>query len=301
MPSRYAELQVTSNHSFLRGASHIEELFAQAATIGTDALAITDRNTLGGMVRAHQRAQDTGLRLIVGCRLDLTDFESVLVYPLNRRGYSALTRLLSTGKARAGKGHCTLHWADLAAACDNLLAILVPGEAAPAELARFREAFAGRAYLALTRRYRPDEAVRWETLARLGRQHRVPLAATNDVLYHAPGRRILQDVLTCIREGCTIDDAGFRRERFADRYLRSPTDMRRIFARYPDAIDRTLEIADRCRFSLDELRYQYPAEIEDPALTPQQTLERLTWDAAQRRYPEGVPMPSPISSATSSA
>ena len=287
--SRYAELQATSNHSFLRGASHIEELFAQAATVGTDALAITDRNTLGGMVRAHQRARDTGLRLIVGCRLDLADVESLLVYPLNRTGYSALTRLLSIGKARAGKGRCTLYWADVAAVSDDLLAILVPGETASADLARFREAFAKRAYLALTRRYRPDEAVRWETLARLGRQHRIPLVATNDILYHAPRRRMLQDVLTCIREGCTIDDAGFRRERFADRYLRSPGDMHRIFARYPDAIERTLEIADRCRFSLDELRYQYPAEIEDPALTPQQTLERLTWDAAHHRYPQGIP------------
>ncbi len=224
--SRYAELQVTSNHSFLRGASHIEELFAQAATMGTDALAITDRNTLGGLVRAHQRARDTGLRLIVGCRLDLADFESLLVYPLNRTGYTSLTQLLSAGKARAGKGRCTLHWADVAAVSDDLLAILVPGEAAPADLARFREAFAKRAYLAVTRRYRPDEAVRWETLARLGRQHRVPLVATNDVLYHAPQRRILQDVLTCIREGCTIDDAGFKRERFADRYLRPPSEMR---------------------------------------------------------------------------
>ena len=117
----------------------------------------------------------------------------------------------------------------------------------------------------------------------------LPTVATGDVLYHAPQRRMLQDVLTCIREGCTIDELGFRRERFADRHLRPPEEMARLFARHPDAVARTLEIVDRCPFDLRELRYQYPAEIEDPALTPQQTLEKLTWEGAARRYPDGVP------------
>ncbi|MGH7156111.1 MAG: error-prone DNA polymerase, partial [Acetobacteraceae bacterium] len=132
-------------------------------------------------------------------------------------------------------------------------------------------------------------AVRLEHLARLARHYRIATVATGDVLYHIPQRRILQDVLTCIREGCTIDDAGFRRERFTDRHLKSPAEMTRLFARHPDAVARTLDIADRCRFSLDELRYQYPNEVEDPALTSQQTLERLTWLGATGRYPDGVP------------
>ena len=119
-------------------------------------------------------------------------------------------------------------------------------------------------------------------MAQAARCHRV----TGDVLYHAPQRRILQDVLTCIREGCTIDDAGFRRERFADRHLKSPAEMARLFARHPGGVARTLEIVERCRFSLSDLRYQYPDEVEDPALTPQQTLETLIWEGAPQRYPE---------------
>ena len=285
----YTELQVASNYSFLRGSSHIEELFARASVLGLSALAITDRNTLGGIVRAHQRAQDSGVRLIVGCRLDLTDSPSLLVYPTNRAGYSRLTRLLTTGKRRAGKGCCSLMWTDVADAADGLLAILLANETDTDQLPHFKDAFGDRAYLALTRRYRPDDGVRLEALARLARHNRIPTVATNDVLYHAPHRRVLQDVLTCIREGCTIDDAGFRRERFANRHLRSPLEMTRLFARYPEAINRTSEVAERCQFSLNELRYQYPSEIADPDLTPQQTLERLTWDAARRRYRDAIP------------
>ena len=180
-------------------------------------------------------------------------------------------------------------WTDVADAADGLLAILLANETDTDQLPHFKDAFGDRAYLALTRRYRPDDGVRLEALARLARHNRIPTVATNDVLYHAPHRRVLQDVLTCIREGCTIDDAGFRRERFADRHLRSPLEMTRLFARYPEAINRTSEVAERCQFSLNELRYQYPSEIADPDLTPQQTLERLTWDAARRHYRAAIP------------
>src|ERR1700722_19214372 len=121
----YAELQVTSNYSFLRGASHIEELFAQASLLGLTALGVTDRNSLAGIVRAHQRAGDTGIRLVVGCRLDLTDGTSVLVYPTDRPSYARLCRLLTIGKRRAGKGACALAWPDLAAHADGLIAILL--------------------------------------------------------------------------------------------------------------------------------------------------------------------------------
>jgi error-prone DNA polymerase len=288
----YAELQVTSNYTFLRGASHIEELFAQASLLGLTALGITDRNSLAGIVRAHQRAADTGIRLIIGCRLDLTDATSILVYPTDRPAYARLCRLLTIGKRRAGKGACSLAWADLAAHAEGLLAILLADtQDAPTStnLARLRATFPGRAYLALTLRRRPNDAVRLQHLADLATAEKIPTVATNDVLYHAPQRRILQDVLTCIRKGCTIDTAGFHRERSADRHLKPPAEIARLFARHPAAVARTLEITDRCRFSLDELRYQYPTETKIPGQTPQQALETLTWDGAARVYPDGLP------------
>ena len=157
----------------------------------------------------------------------------------------------------------------------------------PAEAAT--RAFGDRAYLALTLRRRPNDQLRLHELSNLARAIRVPTVVTNDVLFHEPGRRILQDVVTCIRHNTTIDELGYRRERHADRHLRMPEEMQRLFARYPEALARTLEIVDRCRFSLDELAYQYPEERADPALTPQQTLEKLTWKGATWRYPGGVP------------
>ena len=156
-------------------------------------------------------------------------------------------------------------------------------------LRRLREAFGDRAYMALTLRRRPNDALRLHDLYDLAGQAGVPTVVTNDVLFHEPTRRILQDVVTCIRHNVTIDDAGFRRERHADRYLKPPIEMTRLFGRYPEAIARTLEIAERCRFSLDELAYQYPEERMLSGLTPQQALEKLTWEGAAARFPEGVP------------
>jgi error-prone DNA polymerase len=284
----YTELQVTTNYSFLRGGSHIEELMARAAVLGMQALAVTDRNSLAGIVRAHQRAREAGIRLIIGCRLDLTDGPSVLVYPTSRAGYSRLTRLLSLGKGRAGKGKCNLCWADLATAAEDLLAILCTDPTA-ANLRRLKATFGDRAYVALTLMHRPNDAVRLRSVADLAAALGVPAVATNDVLYHAPGRRILQDVVTCIREGCSIDELGYRRERSSVRHMQSPEEMTRLFVRHADAVARTQEIADRCRFSLDELRYQYPHEVHTAGLTAQQSLEDLTWKGAAWRYPDGVP------------
>jgi error-prone DNA polymerase len=288
MTATYAELQVTTNFSFLRGASHIEELFAQAAMLGFPTLGITDRNSLAGIVRAHQRAQEARVRLVIGCRLDLTDGTSILTYPTDRPAYSRLCRLLSIGKSRAGKGACQLDWDDLTAYGDGLIAILCSRPTIE-KFRRLKAGFADRAYVALTLQRRPNDAVRLQKIADLARQARVPTIVTGDVLYHVPQRRVLQDVLTCIREGCTIDDAGFRRERSADRHLKSPAEMARLFAQHPDAVARTREIVERCRFSLDELRYQYPHEVRFPGLTAQQTLEQLTHEGAQQRYPDGVP------------
>jgi error-prone DNA polymerase len=288
----YAELQVTSHFSFLRGAASCEELFAQAALMGIKALGVVDRNSLAGIVRAHEAAKATGIRLVVGCRLDLADAPPILVYPMDRPAYSRLCRVLSFGKKRAGKAKCHLTWADLMAYGEGLIAVLVPDmadEDCGFHLRRLREAFGDRAYMALTLRRRPNDQLRLHDLSNLAARMRVPTIVTNDILFHEPSRRILQDVVTCIRHNVTIDDLGDRREHHADRYLKALSEMHRLFARYPDALARTLEIVNRCNFSLDELRYQYPEERDDPTLTPQQTLEKLTWEGAELRYPEGLP------------
>jgi error-prone DNA polymerase len=288
----YAELQVTSHFSFLRGASSCEELFAHAALLEIEALAIADRNSLAGIVRAHEASKVTGVRLIVGCRLDLADGTSVLVYPTDRPAYSRLCRLLSIGKRRGGKAKCSMNWEDVVDWSDGLIAVLVPDTADDAcalRLRRLRDTFGDRAYLALTLRRRPNDQMRIHELNNLAQRFRVATVVTNDVLFHEPARRILQDVVTCIRHNVTIDEAGFRRERHADRYLKSSEEMARLFSRYSEAVARTMEIAARCTFSMDELAYQYPEERTMPGLTPQQALEKLTWEGAAERYPEGLP------------
>ena len=298
----YAELQVTTNFSFLRGASHPHELFGQAKDLGIAALGVTDRNSVAGIVQAWEAARETGVRLVAGCRLDLrpeapgAPGPALLAFPTDRPAWSRLCGLLTLGRKRVGrgpgnKGGCDLGWDDVAVANAGLLLVLVPTDdaALPRQLARLHADAPGRAYLAGTVRRRPGDAARLHHLAELGRAARAPLIATGDVLYHVPQRRILQDVVTCIREGVTIDDAGFRRERHADRHLKAPGEMARLFARHPDALERTLELTDRCGFDLAHLRYQYPNEVQDPALTPQQTLERMTWEGASRCYPVGTP------------
>jgi len=291
-PPRYAELQVTSHFSFLRGASSCAEFFATAKELGIDALAVADRNSLAGVVQAFRAARETGVRLVVGCRLDLLDGMSLLVYPTDREAYARLCRLLTIGKKKAGKGKCHLDWQDVVEWNEGLLAVLVPDEAddtAAFHLRRLSETFPGRCYLALTLRRRPNDQLRLHDLSGLAARYRVPTVVTNDVLYHEPARRMLQDVVTCIRHNVTIDEAGFLRERHADRYLKPPQEMHRLFERYPEALARTLEIVERCRFSLDELKYQYPEEQVAPGLTPQQALEAFVRKAVAKRYPAGLP------------
>ena len=288
--SGYVELQATSNYSFLRGASHPHELFAAAAAFGYDALAVTDRNSVAGLVRAHEAARLAGVRLIAGCRLDLDD-AAVLVYPSDRAAWGRLCRLLTLGKRRAGKGACRLGWDDLAASAEGLLAVLLceGGEPPGFRLARLRQTFGGSGYLALTLHRQPGDAVRLATLENMAAAAGVATVVTNDVLFHEPGRRILQDVLTCIREGCTIDEAGQRLNRHADRHLKAPAEMARLFARHAGALARTREIAARARFSLDDLSYQYPDETDEDGTPAQEALERRTWAGARKRYGETLP------------
>jgi error-prone DNA polymerase len=310
----YAELQVTTNFSFLRGGSHPEELVLRAAALGHRAIAVTDRNTLAGVVRAHIQAKESGIKLLVGARIDLASGHSFLCFPVDRAAYGRLSRLLSLGRRRAPKGECELHLSDLADYAEGQIAIALPhpshrpygaekfvSRQSPLSrgrqeengfqgfLSRLAHLFPARAYVAAQCLLQGDDEARLAQAAELAAQAGLPLVATNDVHYHAPARRPLQDVLTCIREHVTLDEAGFRLFANAERHLKAPAEMARLFRDYPDAIARTVEIAERIRFSLDELRYEYPVEPVPEGRTGQQELERLTWIGAAERYPRGVP------------
>jgi len=290
----YAELQVTTNFTFLEGASHPDELVLTAASLGHTAIAVTDRNTLAGVVRAHVAAKEHRLRLVVGCRLDLTDAGSLLAFPTSRAAYGRLSRLLTVGKRRAPKGACFLGREDVLAHAQGMLFVLLPPDGRndagfANELRRWRGELGRSLYLAASHRYRGDDAKRLAWLKEIASGARVPLLATNDVLYHGPARRPLADVLTCIRSHTTIDEAGWRLAANAERHLKAPQEMARLFRAYPEAIERTQEIVEACAFSLDELRYEYPDEVAEDGRTPQETLTTLTWTGAAGRYPDGVP------------
>jgi error-prone DNA polymerase len=290
----YAELQCVSNFCFLRGASAPEELVVTAKALGLAALALTDRNSLAGVVRAHAKAKELGLKFILGCRLDFADGSpSVLCYPTSREAYGRLTRLLTVGQMRAQKGECELLWGDLVEHGKGQLFIVVPpdelDETFASALARAAEAFPGGVWLAASRAYAAQDLRRIAALGALGRKTGAPMVATGDVLYHAPERRPLQDVVTCIREKCSIQDAGLRLEANAERHLKSPDEMARLFPSWPEAVARSGEIAERCGFSLDELKYEYPDEPVPPGKSAMQHLTDLAWAGADWRYPAGVP------------
>ncbi|WP_085808948.1 error-prone DNA polymerase [Sphingomonas sp. TZW2008] len=298
----YSELQVTTHFSFLRGASSCEELFSTAAVMGMPALGIVDRNSVAGVVRAlfacEQLKKKNGLRIrsIPGCRLDLVTGESLLVWPEDRAAWSRLTRLLTRGKARADaqrgeKGQCFLHWEDVAALADGLIAALVPGRGgvAPTALAATADIFGARGHVCLTPWRRPGERRRWHETVQAADAYGLRPLATGDVLYHAPDRRMLHDVVTAIREKCTIDELGHRRERHADRYLQPPSAMARRFADHPDALAAVEAIVERCTFSLKDLDYQYPDEIIMTGRSAQEGLELLSRNALAQRFDGNPP------------
>ncbi|MEO6981148.1 MAG: PHP domain-containing protein, partial [Mucilaginibacter sp.] len=301
----YTELQVTTNFSFLRGASHPDEMVEQAAAYGYTAIAITDRNSFAGIVRAHAAARkiqtllQIPMRIIPACRLDLLDGPSLLAYPTDKEAYSLLSALLTKGNLRAEKGECHLYKNDVYEHSKGLKFIAIP----PAELTptfefelsfqqtlkEYREALGEGLYLAATRSYYGDDGKRLYRLSQLSAKHNIPMAATNDVHYHESARRELQDILTCVREKCTIHNAGFRLHQNAERYLKPIDEMVRLFRQYPDAIRQTQEIAEACQFSLDSLKYVYPEELTTEGRTPMQELTYLTWEGARERYPKGIP------------
>ncbi len=282
----YAELQVTTNFSFLRGASHPHEYVAQARALGLAAIGIADHASLAGIVRAHVAAKEAGLQLLVGTRLEPQGGPPLLCYPKDRQGYAILSRLVSTGRQRAGHGQgCRLDLAELGELAGRAVIVVLETDGL-ADIARL---FARDAYLAASFRYRGDDAAEIARRAAAAMAARVRLVATNDVHAHVPERRALQDVLTCIREGRTIDTAGYRLHANAERHLKTPAEMARLFKRWPDALAATLDIAAACRFSLDELRYDYPDLPDAEPGSAQATLARLAHEGAARRYPDGVP------------
>jgi len=288
----FVELGVTTPFSFLRGASNAIDLAKHAHRLGFDAIGVADRNTLAGVVRLHSAATDVKMRPLIGCRLDLVDAPSLLAYPIDREGYGRLSRLLSLGKMRSGKGECDLSLVEAADHSEGIAFIAMPGEDLDdfaARLPRLKEAFPSLRHIAGAHLYRGNDLARIERLDRLARGIGGTILATNDVHYHAPDRRPLQDVMTCIREKTTIAKAGFLLNPNAERHLKSPDEMARLFARWPHAIPATREFADAIRFSLDELRYEYPRESVPEGRTPQEQLEHLTWKGAADYWPDGLP------------
>jgi error-prone DNA polymerase len=335
---RYFEFAVASNFSFLRGASHAEELMLQAAHIGLDGLGLCDRNSVAGVVRAHliKREQELTLAYHPGARLVFADgTPDILAYPRDRAAWGRLCRLLTSGNLRAEKGECILYRDDLLEHIDGLELIVmetstwehrsppflrkppatpvssplpVSTKAEPARraglrlvantekktgandlLAHLREAARGRVRLAAPMLYRGNDRARLARRVAIARQASVPLIAVNNVLYHHPDRRELQDVITCIREHLTIDTAGRRLAANAERYLKPSAEMARLFRDAPEAIEETAALDAALTFSLDELRYEYPEEMRAGFATPQDALVHLAWEGAAARYPDGIP------------
>ena len=297
--SAYAELAVTTNFSFLRGASHPQEIVATADELQLTAIGIADRNSFAGVVRAYDEAKNRKIRLLVGTRLVTIDGFEALAYPTDRAAYGRLCRLVTAGNLKAKKGECHLTFEDILAASEGQMFIAIPPRTSVDDvftdrLSTLARAAPGRTFLAGIHHHRGDEPRRLGLLAELGERVDAPLVAVNDVFYHAPERLPLADVLTCVREKCTLREAGFRLAVNAERHLKAPAEMSRLFARFPDAIARTVDIANACRFSLGELKYEYPDEPVPKGKTAQQHLEDITWAGAYDRYPrdkypEGIP------------
>jgi error-prone DNA polymerase len=274
-------------------------MIEQAALLGYPKIAITDVNTLAGIVRAHVAARKHNIKLIPACRLELLDGPSLLAYPTDQAAYGRLSALLSLGNLRAEKGKCHLYQKDVFEHQQGIIFIAIAPDVLdkgfdfqatfPQDLQTYQKAFGTSLYLAANRNYQGQDQKRLFRLNELSKNLGIPLVATNDVYYHDLNRRELQDILICVREKCTIQTAGFRLHRNAERHLKPIEEMQRLFRQYPDAIQRTLEIAELCQFSLDSLEYIYPEEITSEGRTPQEELEYLSWKGAKEFFGEPIP------------
>lgn len=297
-PAPFVELGVTTAFSFLRGASQADELAATANLLGFDALGVADLNSLAGVVRMHAAARTARLRPLIGARIVLADGTGFLAYPTDRAAYGRLSALISKGRmndldgAWQKKGACDLSLDDLAAHAEGVQLIWLPDSGGDDDLSAL-PALAARLptlrHVAASYLYTGDDVARINRLDRAARACGLSILATNDVHYHTPDRRPLQDVMTCIRTGTTIDQAGLILSANAERHLKSPAEMGRLFSRWPHAIRATREVADACRFALTDLRYDYPRETAPPGREPQEYLEEVTWAGAAARYPDGIP------------
>ncbi len=294
-PAPYAELHCRTNFSFLEGASHPDELVHRAEELGLHALALTDRNSLAGVVRGHATAKGTGVKLLIGAEVTPHDAPPIILLATDRAAYARLCRLLTLGRRRAPKGECHLTSDDVAGHAEGLLAgvLLRPllRDGKPDDLQHWAEVFGDRCYALAELHHGPRDRQLLEQMRHTADAASVPLVAANDVHYHLRERQFLQDVLTAIRHGCTVAELGSRRFANASRHLLSAGEMQELFRECPEAVARTLEVAERCTFSLDELRYEYPEELCPPGENPAEFLNRLTWEGAHRRYPRGIPDP----------
>lgn len=302
----YAELHCRTNFSFLEGASHADELAAAAVRHGYRALAVTDRNSLAGVVRAHVAAKELGLKLLVGAEIVPEDAPAVVLLATDRAAYGRLSRLITVGRRRAGKGECRLKFADLAEHSDGLLCCVPlstesqhryagtfqPGAANSVtrdQLMLYHDLFGDRCSALAELHLGANDRLRLERWMSDCNALNIPLAAANDVHYHETSRRPLHDVLTAIRCGKNLEQLGHELHPNGERCLKSVSALLKLFEGRHDLLERTVEIADRCRFSLDELRYEYPEELVPEGMTPAEYLHRLTWSGAGERYPQGVP------------
>jgi len=287
----YAELAVTTNFSFLHGASHPGDFVERAAELGYPAIGIADRNTLAGVVRAYEawKKLPQPPRLLIGARLVFRDgTPDILAYPKDRKAYARLSRLISVGKLRAEKGECLLDFADLLEYRRGLLLIVMP----PVDHAMVKPALAQLrvdAWLAASMLYTGEDRRRLRDLKKLARETSTPLIAINDALYHDPGERDLQDVVTCIREHLVLEQAGTRLQANAERHLKPPEEMTRLFHDAPQAVEETIRFATRISFTLDQLSQRYPREPVPRGKTPDGHLRDLTEQGLKWRYPDGVP------------
>jgi len=312
-PPYYAELVTTTNFSFLRGGSHPEELVAHAMAMGMTALGVCDRNSFAGVVRGYVTARDNkersrGFRYLVGVRLVFADgTPDIIAYPTDRVAYGRLCKLLTIGNKRGEKGNPKLLLSDLFGASapvsdseqgpiedfsQGQLFILMPDETdwglTEKTLDQLSRAAPGRVWVAGVPRFDGRDRARLNRVAALGKRHGAAMLASNDARYHRPDRSIVLDVVTCIREHLTLEEAGFHLAANAERCLKLPEEMARLFAEHADAIAQTQVFIGRIGFCLSDLKYNYPEETIGNGETAQQTLERLTWEGAAKRYPGGV-------------
>ena len=292
----YVPLWCKSNFSFLEGASHPEELVETCTELGIKAMALTDRDGVYGVVEAHVKTRELGIHLIIGSEITIEDSSSLILLAMNRSGYSNLCNLITIGRRRSEKGKSVVSWQEICEHADNLIALwggdrsLLTGNAEPFFVAHMlKDVFEDRLYALVTRHQRAKEPSQEEQLRRRAKRYGLPVVAGIEILYHHPKRRPLQDVLTCIRHRIKLMDAGRLTKPNAEHALKSPQNLSMLYKDDPAALRRTLAIAERCNFSLDQLRYRYPSERLPDGTTTIQWLHRLTMTGAQERYGKEIP------------